>query len=106
MQCVKIAGAKKLKVEEMEMPERSRSDVIIKVNSCGICGSDIHYFVSGEPKGLVMGHEFAGEVLDPGDRNDLKIGQRVTGLPISPCLKCDACKSGNPQYCRSTWTDA
>ena len=31
MQCVKIAGAKKLKVEEMEMPERSRSDVIIKV---------------------------------------------------------------------------
>lgn len=106
MQCVKIAGAKKLKVEEMEMPERSRSDVIIKVNSCGICGSDIHSFVSGEPKGLVMGHEFAGEVLDPGDRNDLKIGQRVTGLPISPCLKCDACKSGNPQYCRSTWTDA
>ncbi len=59
-----------------------------------------------EPKGLVMGHEFAGEVLDPGDRNDLKIGQRVTGLPISPCLKCDACKSGNPQYCRSTWADA
>ena len=43
MQCVKITGAKKLKVEEMEMPERSRSDVIIKVNSCGICGSDIHY---------------------------------------------------------------
>ena len=50
MQCVKLTGAKKLKVEEMEMPERSRSDVIIKVNSCGICGSDIHYFVSGEPK--------------------------------------------------------
>lgn len=98
MQCVKIAGAKKLKVEEMEMPERSRSDVIIKVNSCGICGSDIHYFVSGEPKGLVMGHEFAGEVLDPGDRNDLKIGQRVTGLPISPCLKCDG-----PSYPLFLW---
>ncbi len=106
MKAVKIVGEKKFEVCNIEEISPRRDSVIVKVNSCGICGSDIHYWVSGEPQGLIMGHEFAGEVVDPGDRNDLKIGQRVTGLPISPCMECDACKSGNPQYCRKTWSEA
>ena len=53
-----------------------------------------------------MGHEFCGEVIDPGNRSDLKVGDRVTALPISPCGACPACLSGNPQYCKSTWTHA
>ena len=106
MRAVKIVDAKKMEVTEIEDVTPRRDSVVIKVNSCGICGSDIHYWVSGEPKGLVMGHEFSGEVVDPGDRNDLRIGQRVTGLPISSCMVCEACKSGNPQFCRNTWTEA
>ena len=39
-------------------------------------------------------------------RQDLKVGDKVTGLPISPCGMCEACKMGNPQYCPSTWTEA
>ena len=42
-----------------------------------------------------MGHEFCGEVIDPGNRSDLKVGDRVTVLPISPCGNCPACLSGN-----------
>lgn len=76
------------------------------MKACGICGSDLHYFEAGEPLELIMGHEFAGEVVDPGDRSDLKVGDRVTGLPISPCLECEACKTGNVQYCSKTWQDA
>lgn len=106
MKCVKINGPKDLVVSEIDKPISKDGKVVIKVESCGICGSDIHYWVSGEPKGLVMGHEFAGEVVDPGSRDDLKVGDRVTGLPISPCGKCEACKTGNPQYCKSTWLEA
>jgi len=106
MKCVKIAAAKKMEVANIDEPKSINGSVIIKVKSCGICGSDIHYWEIGMPQGLVMGHEFAGEVIDPGARSDLKKGDRVTGLPISPCGNCLPCKSGNPQYCRHTWSEA
>jgi len=105
MKCVKISGEKMLEVSEINTPE-SNGNVIFKVDACGICGSDIHYWDMGEPKGLVMGHEFSGTVLNPGDRTDLEIGDKITGLPISPCEKCEACLSGNPQYCSETWSKA
>jgi len=106
MKCVKIDGVKKLVPSTIPDAVLKDGCVLIKVESTGICGSDIHYWDSGEPKGLVMGHEVAGVVIDPGDREDLKKGDRVTGLPISPCGKCEACKTGNPQYCPYTWTNA
>lgn len=106
MKCVSINGVKSLKVEERNTPEFDNGKVVFKVNSCGICGSDIHYWVSGGPVGLVMGHEFSGTVVESGSRSDLKVGDRITALPLSPCGMCDACKSGNPQYCVSTWTNA
>ncbi len=106
MKCVKIDGPKSLVVDEIDAPVSRKGSVVIKVESCGICGSDIHYWDSGQPKGLVMGHEFCGRVVDPGNRKDLVIGDKVTGLPISPCGACEACKTGNPQYCRATWLNA
>lgn len=106
MKCVEIAGVKELKVTTKDEPAKSNNKVTFKVNACGICGSDIHYWDMGAPVGLVMGHEFSGTVTDPGDRKDLKVGDRITGLPISPCGKCDACRSGNPQYCQETWMHA
>lgn len=106
MKCVKIAGAKKVEVSEIDVPVSKGGEVVLKVESCGICGSDIHYWESGMPEGLVMGHEFSGTVMDPGTRSDLKVGDRVTGLPISPCGKCEPCKTGNPQYCALTWSKA
>ena len=102
MKCAKITGPKMIETSTIERPDTEKGYVLFKVDACGICGSDIHYFVSGEPKGLVMGHEFAGTVLDNGGREDIKVGDRITGLPISPCGHCEACKTGNPQYCLST----
>ena len=106
MKCVSISGEKSFVLKEKDVPKYKEGYVTIQVKSCGICGSDIHYWVSGKQLGLVMGHEFAGVVIDPGDRKDLVKGDRVTGLPISPCGKCEACKSGNVQYCAETWSEA
>ena len=105
MKCVKIDGKKSLSVSEIDTPVSVNGSVVFKVESCGICGSDIHYWDLGQV-GLVMGHEFAGTVIDPGNRDDLKKGDRITGLPITPCGHCKACKSGNPQYCKLTWSKA
>ena len=106
MRAVALKGKRKFEVKEIEEPIIDGENVVVKVLKTGICGSDLHYFNMGEPSGLVMGHEFCGEVIDPGNRSDLKVGDRITALPISPCLKCPACLSGNPQYCKDTWTHA
>lgn len=106
MRSVAIKGIKEFEIKEIEEPIADGENVIIDVKKAGICGSDIHYWVAGGPVGLVMGHEYAGVVIDPGSREDLKVGDRVTALPISPCLECHACKSGNPQYCIHTWDKA
>lgn len=106
MKCVSISGEKSFVLKDIDIPVSKDGSVVIEVKSCGICGSDIHYWDGGAPVGLVMGHEFAGIVVDPGSRKDLEKGDRVTGLPISPCGKCDACHSGNVQYCPDTWSEA
>ena len=106
MRAVALNGKRKFELKKIEEPVKDGENVIVKVLKAGICGSDLHYFEMGEPVGLVMGHEFCGEVIDVGNRDDLKVGDRVTALPISPCLNCPACLSGNPQYCKSTWSKA
>lgn len=106
MRAVALKGKREFELKEIDEPVIDNENVIIKVLKAGICGSDLHNFQMGEPIGLIMGHEFCGEVINPGNRSDLKVGDRVTALPISPCLECSACLSGNPQYCKSTWTHA
>ncbi len=106
MKCVSLKGKKEFEILETPEPISKDGMVVVDVKKAGICGSDIHNWTLGEPKGLVMGHEFCGVVTDPGSREDLKVGDRVTALPISPCGNCSACETGNPQYCKDTWNNA
>ena len=106
MKAVAIKGVRQFEIKDIPEPKRDGKKVIIEVSKTGICGSDIHYWVNGEPRGLVMGHEFAGVVVDPGDRLDLVKGDRVTALPISPCGECEACRNGDVQFCPKTWNEA
>lgn len=101
-----LNGPKKLVIENKEAQTGKKGYILIDVIKAGICGSDIHYWVSGAPKGLVMGHEFSGIVIDNGGSKKFKEGDRVTALPISPCLKCKECKEGNEQICSQTWAQA
>lgn len=106
MKCVAIKGVKEFELKEVPELEKEDGKVLINVKKTGICGSDIHYWDLGNPIGLVMGHEYSGVVEDAGGREDLKVGDRVTALPISPCGKCEACLTGNIHYCAETWTHA
>ena len=106
MRACTIKDVKKFEIKEIEEPKEEEGKILIDVKLTGICGSDIHNWVNGEPKGLVMGHEFCGSVASSVNKSDLKVGDRVTALPISPCGVCEACKKGNVGYCPDTWTNA
>ena len=106
MRCVEINGPKELVLKNREVKSGKPGYILIDVIKAGICGSDIHYWVSGAPKGLVMGHEFSGIVLDNGGSREFEPGDRVTALPISPCLECEYCKRKEYQICTHTWEAA
>ncbi len=79
-------------------------DVILKVTSCAICGSDLHLFdgqMPGMESGDVLGHEFMGEVVEVGSTSHpLKRGDRVV-VPFNiNCGECRQCKLGNWSCCQ------
>jgi threonine dehydrogenase-like Zn-dependent dehydrogenase len=81
-------------------------DVIIEVEACGICGSDLQILnvPPGHPAhvGVVMGHEFIGRVRAFGANADgLAVGQRVTADPDPKCGVCRPCRAGRPASCEN-----
>ncbi len=100
-------GVNNIVVEELPMPSlTNEGDVLIKIKSVGICGSDIHFYKDGKIGAMVLeyphilGHESAGEVVKVGKAvNNLKIGDRVAVEPGRPCLKCEFCRTGKYNLC-------
>ncbi|MEG0378610.1 MAG: alcohol dehydrogenase catalytic domain-containing protein [Eubacterium sp.] len=100
MKAARIEGKRRLDIVEIEKPVGNEEDVIIKVGKVGICGTDLHYWEEGDQnKGWILGHEFSGEVMDPGDREDLSQGDRVLVIPGNPCGECYACENDMPNQC-------
>lgn len=88
---------------EYEEPQVSVGTVKIKVKASGICGSDIprvlHNGVHFYP--IVLGHEFSGDVVEIGEGvTKVKVGDRVSGAPLIPCMKCENCQKGDYSLCK------
>ena len=86
MKAVVITDDRALEVQELDEPEPGEGQVRVKVEACGICGSDLHMLPSpAMPAGTVMGHEFAGEIdaLGPGVEGFAE-GDRVCVYPFKP----------------------
>ncbi|KAI1773167.1 GroES-like protein [Hypoxylon cercidicola] len=82
------------------------NDIDIKIECCGVCGSDVHTVTGGwgdAPTPLCVGHEVVGKAVKVGPQvKDVKVGDRVgVGAQIWSCLKCAQCKSDNENYCPS-----
>jgi (R,R)-butanediol dehydrogenase/meso-butanediol dehydrogenase/diacetyl reductase len=93
-----------LVVEERPDPIPGPDDLVLRVRRCGICGSELH-LNDGPPRefpgGLVMGHEFAGEIVAMGaDVSGFRQGERVAAVPCQGCGECEACRQGNYILCR------
>lgn len=92
-----------IQITEVPKPKPGPGEVLIKMETCGICHSDL--FLSGRPKlpmtPLILGHEGIGLVEELGSGvTNLKPGDRVgMGFLYSACGECDYCKSGGENYC-------
>ena len=83
------------------------TDVLIKMKSVGVCGSDVHYYKTGRIGSQIVeypfpvGHEGAGKVIKTGNAvKKLKPGDRIAIEPAMPCFHCDQCLSGRTHTCR------
>jgi len=101
-----LVKPKKFQIEEFDIPHLGSRDLLIKVDLCGICGSDVHMWEGtlATPKPLIMGHEFIGEVADGGEEalslRDLKIGDMVSVEIMIPCHRCFWCQQGKYHLCQ------
>ena len=90
-------------IDEAEKPTPGKDEVLIKVERCGVCGSDPTIYRGLHPyakKSLIMGHEFAGTVEQLGENvTHLKKGVRVTVIPHVVCGKCKPCLSETYNFC-------
>ena len=106
MRAAVYKGIETIQVEDVPDPEGGPDDVVVKVQACGICGSDLHTYLHGAfvQPGQVMGHEFVGEIVHVGGSvSGLSVGDRVTASPIVPCMECARCKEGRYNLCGVAW---
>ena len=105
MLAVVYTGKCKVELQERPMPVIENPDeVIVKVHSAGICGSDMHNLLDFDKRPmdtLIPGHEFVGEVYEMGkDVTGWELGDRVVVEPIDTCGKCYACTHGRRNVCK------
>ncbi len=91
-------------VEEKPVPAPGPGEVLVEVDHCGICGSDIHMLLEGwgDKPGLVAGHEFTGSIAALGDGVEgWDLGEAVVGGTTPKCGRCRRCLEGKPSQCEN-----
>ncbi len=100
---VSYEPGKPLQIEELELDEPKKDDVLIKMSAVGLCHSDYHALVGNRPVGMrpmVLGHEGAGVVVKVGVGVDnIRPGDHVVLMFLPSCGKCQWCLAGNTHAC-------
>jgi len=90
---------------EKDIPDIKQNEVLIKVRSSAICGSDLHIYKGKHPSvnlPSTIGHELSGDIVSLGANvNEFYLGDRVTFEPLINCTVCEDCKRGNYGYCEN-----
>jgi len=109
MKAIQLTGIRQMQMLEVPDPKIvNDTDVLIKVTTVGVCGSDLHYYITGRIGDQVVkypftiGHEGAGVVEKIGSAvTHVKPGDRIAIEPAMPCWQCDQCKAGRANTCRN-----
>jgi L-iditol 2-dehydrogenase len=97
--CAVLTDTKKIEVKEFDVPEIDDNEILVKVEGCGICGTDVHEY-KGDPFRLipvVLGHEGTGQIVKLGKNivkdssgKSVRLGDKIVTCVI-PCGECDVC---------------
>lgn len=104
MKALRLESIGNLFVREVEKPEPGPDELLVRVEACGICGTDRHLFLGEFPSRppVTIGHEFAGIVEAMGaDVTGFAVGDRITGDPNISCGRCPQCTAGRVNLCRN-----
>ncbi len=103
MKALVLTDYRKLELQDLPKPNPGPGEVLIRVEACGVCGSDVHGYDGSTGRRippLVMGHEAAGIVADVGvGVTRFQAGQRVTFDSTVSCGQCFFCKRGDVNLC-------
>ena len=102
MQAAVSRGPRRIEIDTLPVPDPAPGEARIRIEACGICGSDLHLFAAGGlPPGQVPGHEMMGVVDALGEGvSNVRPGQRVAVEPFRTCGVCRSCRSGRGAICR------
>ena len=106
---IKTRVAPGIEIVDLEKPVVGENDILVKVMAGSLCGSDVHIYewTAGYewlPMPVVLGHEFAGEVVEIGEKiRGVSRGDRITALPFMPCGECEFCLMGKVDICKQNY---
>lgn len=111
MRAVIIDAPGRIRVDSVPEPKLRADEILIRVEACGICGTDLHIIDGDSPLArypIIPGHEFAGEVVAVGDmvaqhhghgETTITVGKRVAVEPNLYCGRCEFCRTGHENLC-------
>src|SRR5216684_506724 len=101
-----LDAARDLRIEQRPIPSPTEGEVLVRILSVGVCGSDVHYYEHGRigdfvvRSPLVLGHESSGQIVEVGKGvSPARVGERVAIEPGEPCRRCDQCRTGRYNLC-------
>jgi L-iditol 2-dehydrogenase len=96
-----LLAARSVSVQRRPIPEPAPGEVRLRIEACGLCGSDLHFYHMGPiTPGITPGHEMTGWVDTVGDGVEyLAGGERVAVEPLASCGDCDCCRAGRDSIC-------
>lgn len=97
-------GNKMIEVCDYTSPPLRLDELLIKVDSCGICGTDRHIFSGSAPSSIpvILGHEYSGTIVDlVNPSSNFKIGDKVAVDPNIYCGYCKYCRKGSVNFCEN-----
>ena len=108
MKAAVLTGVRTIEIRDAPTPRLARDDdVLVRSKAVGVCGSDLHYYLSDSVGGdrvsypFIPGHECAGIVEEVGPAvTRVKPGDAVVIEPAVSCGTCDQCRTGRPHTCR------
>ncbi|MBS7656780.1 alcohol dehydrogenase catalytic domain-containing protein [Candidatus Bathyarchaeota archaeon] len=104
MKAARFHAPGKIRIEDIDIPQISSEEILVKVKVALTCGTDVKMYKRGHPKvvpPITLGHEFSGTVEETGQKvaNKFRVGDRVAVANSAPCNDCFFCKTGKPNLC-------